>query len=327
MEPMQTQIAHSTFDPEFIKTAVESRYSFAGPVRVQLLYRGINDVYVVRDDAQKRALRIWRAGTRSHKAIMQELEFLSFLRDRSIPVSSSIPATDGAVHFVLDAPEGPRTAVMYTWAPGQKFGDQLDVEMGRKIGGQFARLHRAALDYKGAEPVTQDPAQGLVDNLPFLLDWVEDRPDDIRDYTKLTERLADVLPKLSALDLPRGMCHQDMHPSNVHVDRDGTITFIDFDGCSDGYWLHDVKNFVFGNELYGYPSIYGAAFEQGYNDVRPYTDDEKANSELFMLAKAVRLLGGAARASKSRGRDLLRFRNLDWFAQFIKTRAHRLHLL
>ncbi|MBL8644462.1 MAG: phosphotransferase, partial [Rhodospirillaceae bacterium] len=314
-------------DPDFIKSEVEARYAFSGSVRVQLLYRGINDVYVVRDDAAKRALRVWRAGTRSLPAILQELDFLAFLKGKGVSVSSAIPARSDDVHFSLEAPEGPRTAVLYTWASGQKFGDQLDVELGGKIGAAFARLHLAARDYKPAAPVAAATAQGLIDNLPFLLDWVEDRPEDIRDYTALSERLAQVISTQQGLDLPKGMCHQDMHPSNVHVDKAGQITFIDFDGCAEGHWLHDVKNFIFGNAFYGFDAKYGAAFEQGYNGVRPYTAAERENGELFLLIKAVRLLGGAARAAKSRGRDLLRFRSLDWFAHYIKTRARALGYL
>ena len=30
----------------------------------------------------------------------------------------------------------------------------------------------------------------MFDNIPYLLEWIEDRPEDIRDYPVLAERLA-----------------------------------------------------------------------------------------------------------------------------------------
>jgi Ser/Thr protein kinase RdoA (MazF antagonist) len=319
-------VSHATFDPDFIASEVGRRYVFAGPARVQLLYRGINDVYTVRDTAGSRALRVWRSGTRTDAQIAQELDFLDYLHGCGIGVSYAVPTAAGARMFVLDAPEGPRQAVLYTWAPGRKFGDQLDVGLAERIGARFAELHLQARSFPGTIPA-EAPSASFRDNLPYLLDWVEDRASDVRDYTLLADRLGAEMERLTGRDLPRGMCHQDMHPSNVHVAIDGTITFIDFDGCAPGYWLHDVKNFVFGNDFYGFDDTYGAAFERGYRSVRPYTADEVALGELFLLNKAYRLLGGAARAAKSRGRDLLRFRSLDWFGHYIKSRAVKAGLL
>ncbi len=326
-EPAIAPATHSTLEANFVGEEVARHYHVKGVVRPQLLYRGVNDVYIIRDDNGRRALRIWRAGVRSIDGVMQELDYLDFLKANDVPVSNSEPAANGDRYILFNALEGPRPAVLYTWAPGVKFGDNLDVVTAERIGGKFAEMHLIAKDYKPAQDEGDDPIAALRSNLPFLMLWVEDRPDDIRDYTHLTETLCKRLETLDELDLPRGMCHQDMHPSNVHLSADGAITFLDFDGCSIGYWLHDVKNFIFGSAFYGFPPVYGEAFERGYLKVRPYTADEIASQELFLLAKAFRLLGGASLGSSSRGRDLLRLQNLDWFAQYIKPRARALGLL
>jgi Ser/Thr protein kinase RdoA (MazF antagonist) len=318
---------HSTIDPDFVARLIEDRYDHAGPVAAELLYRGVNDVYIIKDANGRRAMRIWRAATRSVTGVMQELDYLDFLDSHGIPLSKSIPARNGDRYIIVNALEGLRPAVLYTWAPGSKFGDSLDIPTAERIGGKFAEMHLIARDYQPAQDVVDDPIGSLRENLPSLLLWVSDRPDDIRDYTHLTETLSERLKTLDDLDLPRGMCHQDMHPSNVHLSPDGTITFLDFDGCSVGYWLHDVKNFIFGSAFYGFDAAYGAAFERGYLRVRPYTADEIESQELFLLNKAFRLVGGASRGSSSRGRDLLRLQNLNWFAEYIKPRARSLGLL
>jgi Ser/Thr protein kinase RdoA (MazF antagonist) len=320
-------VTHSTIDADYVGQQVLKHYETKGKVTAQLLYRGINDVYIVRDDTGRRAMRVWRAGTRSIDGVTQELDYLDFLDKHGVPVSKSVPTANGDQYITFNCMEGVRPAVLYTWAPGAKFGDVLDVDTAERIGGAFAKMHLASKDYTPKQDVQDDPVRGIKGNLKHLLLWVEDRPEDVRDYTKLTETLAERMAGVPSLDLPRGMCHQDMHPSNVHLARDGTITFLDFDGASIGYWLHDVKNFVFGNEFYRFDPVYGDAFERGYLKVRPYTADEIAASELFLVNKSFRLLGGASAASKSRGRDLLRLRSLDWFAGYIKPRAKALGLL
>jgi Ser/Thr protein kinase RdoA (MazF antagonist) len=318
---------HSTIDSRFVASLIEEYYDHSGPVTAELLYRGVNDVYIIKDANGRRAMRIWRAATRSIAGVMQELDYLDFLDGQGIPLSKSIPARNGDRFISVNALEGVRPAVLYSWAPGAKFGDCLDVGVAERIGGEFARMHLISKDYQPAQDVPDDPIASLRENLPSFLLWVEDRPDDVRDYIRLTDTLCERLKTLDGLDLPRGMCHQDMHPSNVHLSSDGTITFLDFDGCSIGYWLHDVKNFIFGSAFYGFDPVYGEAFERGYLRVRPFTADEVDSQELFLLNKAFRLLGGASRGSSSRGRDLLRLQNLDWFSSYIKPRARSLGLL
>ena len=85
--------------------------------------------------------------------------------------------------------------------------------------------------------------------------------------------------------------------------------------------MQDVKNFTFGNLFYDFAPVYGEAFERGYASVRPFTKAELEHSELFLLAKAFRLISGMANASVAVGRGTLRFRNLDWFSSYIRARA------
>ena len=133
-----SRVAHSTFDSDYIAAEVAQRYPYKGKLEGRLLYRGFNDVYTLYDDDGRRALRVWRANARSLGQVMQELDFLEFLRGRGVPVSTPIPTLTKGRHFILAAGEGERPAVLYTWAPGRKFGDQLDVGMAERIGAQFA---------------------------------------------------------------------------------------------------------------------------------------------------------------------------------------------
>lgn len=322
------QISHSVLHPDFIRQQVKERYPVKGEVSVFLLYRGMNDVYLVQDQDTKYALRVWRKTYRDVDAVQLELNFLAFLKEKQFPASVAIPQHDGSLYFKVSTPEGPRAVAMYDWAPGRKFGELLSEDTARKIGASFAEMHALGIEFMGPDhKFTSERAKDYNLSLPALLDFVYDRPDDLRDYEKIAGNLDVLLDKLADDGVPLGICHRDFHPSNVHVTEDGGFTLLDFDAAGEDFLMQDVKNYVWGNLFYDFSPAYGEAFEEGYQSVRPYTSAEIEYDELFLMAKAFRLVAGMANSSSAVGRGTLRFRNLDWLGDYIKTRARQFDLL
>ena len=321
-------ISHSVLHPDFIAREVAARYPVEGKVDVWLLYRGMNDVYLVQDAKTKYALRVWRKTYRDVDDVAYELNFLAFLKDKAFPASVAVPQHDGSLYWKAATPEGARAIAMYDWAPGRKFGEMLSEDTAFKIGAAFANMHLLGNAWVGPEhkfaPTT---AKDYNLCLPALVDFVYDRPEDLRDYPIIAANLDKRLDELTAAGVPLGVCHRDFHPSNVHVDDAGTITLLDFDAAGEDFLMQDVQNFVWGNLFYGFSESYGTAFEDGYQSVRPFTAEEIANKELFLMAKAFRLVAGMAHSSTAVGRGTLRFRNLDWLGDYIKTRARACGLL
>ena len=320
-------VSHSVLDPSFIAAEMTRRYALSGKVTAFLLYRGMNDVYLVQDENERYAARVWRKTYRDVDEVAYELDFLDYLRGEGFAASTGVRAKDGNLYFKVDSPEGERAIALYDWAPGHKFGDMLDIGIAERIGATFAQMHLHGLKYHGDAPFSSDNAWRFEETVPALLAFVYDRPDDLHDYAIIADRLKQRLIDLQAEDVPMGICHCDFHPSNVHVPEDGQITLLDFDGLGEDYMMQDVQNYVWGNLFYGFSPSYGEAFERGYETVRPFTEAEKANKELFLLAKAFRLVAGMAESSKSVGRGTLRFRGLDWLGEYIKSRARPLGLL
>ena len=269
----------------------------------------------------------WRKTYRDVDDVAYELDFLDFLRQRGFPASVGIHGHDGRLYFKVQSPEGPRAVALYDWAPGKKFGDVLSEDTAERIGARFAEMHLLGLDYAGDHTFSTAEAVNFDINMPALLDFVYDRPDDLHDYAVIAERLTERLIAIQGENVPLGVCHRDFHPSNVHVDETGRITLLDFDAAGEDYLMQDVKNFVWGNLFYGFSPTIGEAFERGYQTVRPFTEDEVRHGELFLMAKAFRLVAGMAHSSVSVGRGTLRFRNLDWLGDYIKSRARPLGLL
>ena len=320
-------VSHSVLHPDFLAAEVSRRYALGDAMTGFLLYRGMNDVYLISDGREKYALRVWRKTWRAVDDVAYELNFLDFLRRRNFPASTPIATRDGSLYFKVQSPEGPRAIALYTWAPGKKFGEMLSEPTAEKIGSLFAQMHLLGLEHAGSRVFSTDDAVSFDVNMPALLDFVFDRPEDLRDYPIIAERLTQRLRDIRSENVPMGICHCDFHPSNVHVTESGEITLLDFDAAGEEYLMQDVKNFVWGNLFYGYSDAYGTAFERGYQSVRPFTADEIRHGELFLLAKAFRLVAGMAHSSVSVGRGTLRFRNMDWLGHYIKSRARPLGLL
>ena len=323
---VKAQVSHSVLHPDWIAAEAARRYPLSGKVDGFLLYRGMNDVYLINDRVSRYALRVWRKSWRDVDIVQVELEFLDYLRRRNFPASTPLRTRSGELYFKVDSPEGVRALALYTWAPGRKFGEALREETAECIGALFAEMHLLGLEYLGDQQVSTDEVVNFMVNLPPLLDFLHDRPDDARYYEKLAPRLVERLEQLAQESVPLGLCHRDFHPSNVHVDEDGQITFLDFDAAGYDFLMQDVKNFTWGNLFYDFAPVYGEAFERGYASVRPFTDAELEHSELFLLAKAFRLIAGMAHSSMAVGRGTLRFRNLDWFSTYIRDRARNVEL-
>ena len=263
------RVSHSVLHPDWIAEEIARRYDLKGSVAGFLLYRGLNDIYLIQDERSKHAVRVWRRGWRDVDVVAYELNFLDFLRSRQFPASTPIRARDDSLYFKVNAPEGERAVALYDWAPGRKFGEVLDERTAERIGAVFAEMHLLGLEYTQGQQLSTDDAVSFTVNMPYLIDFLYDRPDDARDYARLAPRLVERLRSLADEDVPLGVCHRDFHPSNVHVDDDGTITLLDFDAAGEEFLMQDVKNFVWGNLFYNFSPVYGEAFERGYQTVAP----------------------------------------------------------
>lgn len=321
------RVSHSVLHPDWVAQEAARRYELEGAVTAQLLYRGMNDIYIVEDATTRYALRVWRKSWRDVDTVQVELDFLDYLRERAFPASTPLRTRGGKLYFKVNSPEGLRAVALYTWAPGRKFGEVLDEDTAARIGAVFAEMHQHGIEYLDRHTIAKDDVVDFLINMPALMDFLSDRPDDARTYDALAPRLAERLERMIIEGVPLGLCHRDFHPSNVHVAEDGGITLLDFDAAGHDFLMQDVKNYTWGNLFYGFSPAYGEAFEAGYASVRPFTAAELQHAELFLLAKTFRLMAGMARSSIAVGRGTLRFRNLDWFSDYIRTRANNLDLL
>ncbi len=323
----QISAAHSIVDHEQLGAYIRARYDLGADAYCELIHRGMNDVYKVRDGDTLIACRVWRTEWRSFDDVEYELGFLEHLDKANIRVANVIRTKTDQPYFAVNAPEGPRAVALFSWANGGKFGDKPSVEAAFQIGAQFARMHAEGAHYKPTRTRRTNLLSDYIDNLPHLKKLVSDRPKDVALYERIAATLYEAVQAIADRDLPFGPGHGDFHFNNVHVDSSGDITLLDFDNSGEDYFIQDIACFVWANAYGKFDNKYAQDFLDGYASERPLTRDELDLLPLFLLAKEFRLISGFAKNVNQIGHFPLRFRSLNWFADSLCDRATALGLI
>src|SRR5262249_13073902 len=115
-----------------------------------MLARG--DIYHVITPEKRYILRIYHAALHTQRMILSEVELLDYLRQHGLSVAFPLRRLDGEWLLTLQASEGTRYGVLYTFAEGQKISADTPLEAIVRYGELVARVHEVA------------------DTIPFTLD-------------------------------------------------------------------------------------------------------------------------------------------------------------
>lgn len=134
-----SKVFHSIISAEALKRQLTARYAITETAECLMLARGINDSYLLVSGNEKRVARIYRAGWRTRAEIDAEVHLIEYVAACGMPVSVPIADMDGIYIQTIDAPEGLRYAVLFSYAEGRP----LD----RTNPGEWALLGRFAGEF------------------------------------------------------------------------------------------------------------------------------------------------------------------------------------
>ncbi len=288
---MKWDINHSVISSNSLLQAISELYSIGGATECRFLSNGLNDTYLVKTALDKHILRVYKSHWRSKEDILFELELLNHLKLKGLSVSSPVPRTNKEYLFDIDAPEGMRYAVLFTYAEGEYSKDEQKCAL---FGEEVARMHLAMdefhSDYARFEidlnHLLQQPLQAIH---PFL----SHRPED---FTYLETLAADLRSRIEHLSpyLNWGFCHGDLHGGNVHF-QDTTLTQFDFDCGGNGWRAYDVSvflwNMVTGKSKDAFENKMWAPFINSYQQVKPLSDADLKAIPLFVAIRDIWLMG------------------------------------
>jgi Ser/Thr protein kinase RdoA (MazF antagonist) len=232
---------YSTLCPVALASLITEQYGIPH-VQCKLLVRGVGDTYLVQSSQHRYILRIYRSSHRSLPQVKEEVQLLLALQQAQVPASYPISAISGETIHTLQAVEGERYAVLFSYAPGQVVRN-LDKNQLHLLGREMARFHNVS---SIISPATVRWQYDLQTTLFIPLDKLQPvLAHDPDTYTWLQESVEQAAKKLSqpnTASFSKGYCHFDFLPKNFHFEGD-SLTFFDFDFMGYGWLVNDIMTF------------------------------------------------------------------------------------
>ena len=308
-----------------------SKYNLPTPITCDFWNMGLNDTYIVKAGSSIYYLRVYRCKWRTKAEIQAELDMLTHLHSRRLPVSWPIERKDGSYLTRMVAPEGVRYAALFTNAPGTPV-PRMNVKQSCSYGELVGRIHTCL------DKVPDDDRRFHLD-FPYLIDgpllhiapFLEHRRRDF-DYLKnvsdaLKLQIDGLLPKTRP---EYGSCHGDHHGGDVHTDKNGNMTMFDFDCYGYGWRAYDIAVFLWSRNCASYffdgwnrsgkakATRQWNAFLNGYSKIRTLSTYELEAARIFVPIRHIWMIGLATHLAETGARCKIDDGYFDRHIKFIR---------
>jgi len=229
----------SILSPDHLAHLVIQRFGFDPATRCRILRIGVNHTYLITTTEKRFVLRVYAHNWRTELEINEELKLLVFLRERNIAVSFPIKDLKGEFILRINAIEGLRFAVLFSYAQGTTVKNP-SAETCFQLGVTMARLHQQTLD-KTIEERKDYSAETLVE---WAFDLARNHfgaSSDVMEYFKNAQTsISNEFDRIDPVVVRKGIVHLDIWQDNMKVDKDGLITIFDFDNIGNGPFFLDI---------------------------------------------------------------------------------------
>jgi len=283
-------VVHTTFSSDAIRERILPYYDLPDPVTCTFFKRGLNDTYLVSTRDRQFALRLYRSRWRSREAVAGEVEALLHLSSKGIPVAAPIARSDGELMTGLDAPEGPRWAVMFNWLKGDEPIYRNETHA-RIYGRLAAQLHIASDDLPSTVERTPLDLNYLLERpLENLRPALQSRPAMATRFDALVDRVRARMESAKDRLWDWGFCHGDLHCGNTRIDGQQLALF-DFDCCGPGWRLFNLATYRWAARLRQYEGGAWRPFRESYLEARPAAASTFELLPMFTILRHIWLQG------------------------------------
>jgi Ser/Thr protein kinase RdoA (MazF antagonist) len=273
---------YSTLSSLALASLISEKYGLEN-IQCQFMVRGVGDTYSVESPKNRFILRVYRSSHRSLPQIKAETELLVALKQANVQVSYPIPDFSGEMIQTLEAAEGKRYAVLFSYAPGRTVSTLNENQL-RNLGHEMARFHNVSSTIGLSDKRWNlDLEATLFQPLEMVKPAFAEIPEDYAWWQQAAEKIEKKLAQLDTSEFSIGYCHYDFLPKNFHFEGD-SITFFDFDFLGYGwlvndimtFWLHLSLDTHFGRMSRDAADQAYALFLAAYREYRPLSAQEVA---------------------------------------------------
>ena len=235
--PVSTSTLSETELGDFIKR----KYDLTEDLNCKLFRTGVNHTYFISNNETKFVFRVYCYKWRTKIEIEQELDLLNLLKKNSLSVSYPISDTNGKFIQEINAPEGIRYGVLFSFAKGEKMRFMSN-ETCYTIGSIMAKIHNVT-ENKKIDRVNYDTEILLNESYNHLKSFFSEELDEMKFLKEISDKIPKIINESNLLENKNGIVHLDIWYDNLSVNNENEITIFDFDNCGNGLLILDVGYF------------------------------------------------------------------------------------
>lgn len=265
---------NSTLSPDELSKLIQQKYGLSDKTECSIFRLAMNHLYIVQDVENKFVFRVYTHNWRTKLEIEEELRLLLHLKETNRQVAYPIADKSNKYIQEIEAPEGKRFGVLFSFAKGTKtakFTEQTSFLIGQSL----AKVHQSIENFELKRMCYN--AESLLKN--SVLKTKEFYSKNINEVEFLENLSAFLIENIDKQKMRYGSVHLDVWFDNLHIDDEEGITFFDFDFCGNGYLCFDISYFLFqllatnlNEDEY---QIKAYSFLKGYETVTEISNEEK----------------------------------------------------
>ena len=191
-------------------------------------------------------------------------------------------------------------ASLFTYAPGKP--TRPEEQHIYAYGQSAATFHLTTQAFSPSYGPTPLSLTQLLDQpLTLLKSFFIDQPTQWAYLETLAQKLQHQIETLANQGLEMGVCHNDLHGANAHIDDQNQVTFFDFDECSPGYYAYELAVLRWSEKTNTQLTTLYPAYIKGYTERRSLKDIDLAAVPLFVAARHLWWLAGQIKIAPTVG--------------------------
>lgn len=270
-------VINSTLSPTELGKIIQQKYQLTNKTECSIFRLAMNHLYIVQDGESKYVFRVYTHNWRTKLEIEEELRLLLHLKGSNTQVSYPIAGNSNEYIQEIEASEGKRYGVLFSYAKGEKTA-RFSSETSFLIGQEVAKVHRSTENFT-LKRISYNSENLLANSILSIKKFFKTTNSEIEFLEKLSIFLTSKLDNIDSQKIRSGSIHLDVWFDNLHINNEKEITFFDFDFCGNGYLCFDISYFLFqlfttnlNEEEY---QIKANAFLKGYETVIEISPEEK----------------------------------------------------
>ena len=283
---MTFPIEYSSLSTQALLELVCSKYTTSPNATITFLKRGFNDTYLIESPDSKYILRIYKHNWRNIESIETEIKLLNHLKENGISVS--YPISDNQKQFIhsIEAPEGIRYAVLFSYAEGEQIR-KLTIEQAELLGVQTGKIHLLTQNKNLGETAHNYDIEYQFEKTLIVLEPIlHNHPNEFNYVIQLKGYFTELFSDIDKTQLASGICHGDLQAENFHINSNNQFTFFDFDFFGEGYLIYDIGVFIWYDHK-NKPKEIVDAFLKGYQTQRKLSETEIMLLPYFSTLRAL----------------------------------------